>query len=563
MNKLDFLNNFSDAICVFSKDNEITYLNNCFGTFFPDFKTLERFKKRFNFNLCFLLSENIKNLTPLDILLESKENSHTICTYQTYNEEYITYYVSKINHNNQKIVIFKDITASESINNQKNKYLQLQAKYNEIKESTQKYSKLQEHAQNQVLKMGIINRISLLIRETNNIETILASALEEIHNFLGAFKTYFSMKEKSNFRIKYLIPNNPESIDILTEYEPEVNNEIKNKNITLSTCRKEYLNAKNLLPNGINRIIIPVYNKNKLLGIIVSFTKQKIQIEENKEVLQSISVHLASSIIQAGLISQLNKKNKKLEKTLKELKDTQLQLINSEKMASIGQLVSGVAHEINTPLASINSNNSLINKILNSEEEITKENLELLKELNSIDIEASNRISNIVKSLKRFIRLDESEFQSADINKELDLTLKLIAHETKDNIKIIKNYSLLPPVMCSVNMLNQVFMNLLVNSCHSIQEKGGNGIIEISTMFENERLIVKIKDNGTGIPLNIQNKIFNTGFTTKKTGIGTGLGLSISKKIIEIHKGTITFTSKQDEGSEFIISIPCKSQIIR
>ena len=232
-----------------------------------------------------------------------------------------------------------------------------------------------------------------------------------------------------------------------------------------------------------------------------------------------------------------------------------MHLINTEKMASIGQLVSGVAHEINTPLASISSNNTLINKILMKSETISKNETDILKELNSIDIEAAKRISDLVKSLKRFVRLDEAEFQEADINSELDLTLKLIAHETK-NIEIERDYAKLPPVLCSVNMLNQVFMNLLVNACQSIKEKSSGGKIKITTKATDKNLTVKIKDNGFGISRENQSKIFSVGFTTKQAGIGTGLGLSISKKIIELHKGTISFESKENEGTKFTVTIP-------
>ena len=345
-------------------------------------------------------------------------------------------------------------------------------------------------------------------------------------------------------------------VDSLMQAKEHEGFEFRNKDIVVSSCIKEYQNSDEILPRGVTRIIIPVYNKNKLLGIIVTFTKHKFYLEDNREILQSISVQLASSIIQAGLIQQLNKKNKKLEKTLTELKDTQLQLINSEKMASVGQLVSGVAHEINTPLASINSNSSMISRLLKDKNSLSKEQIDILSDLNSIDIEAVQRISNIVKSLKRFVRLDEAEFQEADINKEIDLTLKLMAHELKNNIKVEKNYADIPAVMCSVNMLNQVFMNLLVNACHSIFETNREGIISISTYVENDNLVVKIKDNGSGMSQETQSKIFNVGFTTKKKGIGTGLGLSISKKIVELHKGTISFVSQQGVGTEFIVSIP-------
>ena len=555
MIKFDFLNDYQDSVCVFSNENELLFKNKMFESVFSAYKSFERFKKRFNFSLCFLSSDYLKDITPLDILLESKENFHTICSFQDNKEEFQYYYIYSFKYENYKVVVFKDVTTQNSLDKMTKKYADLSFKLEEINASNSKFLKQQEHSQSQILKMGIINRISLVIRETSDMETILASALEEINNLLGSYKTYFSMREKSSFRIMYSIPHKL-NLEKLTDYEEDVISTIKNKEISISHCIKEYLNADEVLPRGITRIIIPVYNKNRLLGIIVTFTKQKVAIDEHKEILQSISVQLASSIIQSGLITQLNKKNKKLEKMINEMKEMQLQLINSEKMASLGQLVSGVAHEINTPLASISSNTSLINRILSKGESISKEQIEMLSELNSIDVEASNRISNIVKSLKRFVRLDEAEFQQADINKELDLTLKLIEHETKNVVIVEKQYSEIPPVYCSVNMLNQVFMNLLVNATHSIKQHKKTGTIIVSTSADDKNLIVKIKDDGCGIPVDIQSKIFNVGFTTKKIGVGTGYGLSISKKIIELHKGSISFVSNENKGTEFTIVIP-------
>ena len=176
----------------------------------------------------------------------------------------------------------------------------------------------------------------------------------------------------------------------------------------------------------------------------------------------------------------------------------------------------------------------------------------MLTELNNIDREAVNRISNIVTSLKKFVRLDEAELQEADINKELDLTLELIRHETKNRIKIIKNYGNIPAIKCFPNMLNQVFTNILINACQAIN---GEGTITITTEFQDKNLIVKIKDTGCGIPQNQLNKIFSAGFTTKSSGVGTGLGLAICTKIIEKHKGKITVNSEVGRGSEFIITI--------
>ncbi len=554
MKNFDIFNNCADAVCVFSHDNVPVFENNVFKTIFSDLKTIERFKKRFNFNWCILSSDDI-NQTPIDVLLNSKENFHTIASFQNSDGTSVYFYIYSFIQDGFKIVFFKDVSSDNILDSLNKRYTELKEKYDEIKNVTDKFSKMQEHAQSQVLKMGIINRISLVIRETNDIETILSYSLKEIHSLLGSFKTYFSVKEKNKFNIRFVHDRIKPDFSYC-EYEKDVIEAIKKKDIISSPCLKECVNSEKFFNRGVTRIIIPVHNKNKLLGIIVTFTKQKVSVEDNREILQSVAVQLSSSIIQSGLILQLNKKNKKLEKTLNELKTTQLQLINSEKMASLGQLISGVAHEINTPLASISSNNNLIKKILSFPDKISREQIAMISELNSIDIEAAKRISDIVKSLKKFVRLDEAEFQQADINKELDLTLKLIEHETKNKITVIKKYSQLPPVYCAVNMLNQVFMNILINACQNIKEYKTEGKIIITTAVSDGCLLVKIKDDGTGIPVEIQSKIFNTGFTTKKTRAGMGLGLAISKKIIEMHKGSIMFNSTEGKGTEFIVSVP-------
>jgi signal transduction histidine kinase len=242
-----------------------------------------------------------------------------------------------------------------------------------------------------------------------------------------------------------------------------------------------------------------------------------------------------------------------LKSALDELKETQLQLINSEKMASLGQLVAGVAHEINTPVASIKSNNSIISKLISKIEQPDVK--EMFEQINELDREAIQRISNIVVSLKKFVRLDESELQEANINKEIDLTLDLIRHETKNKIEIVKNYGDIPPVKCYPNMLNQVFTNILVNACQAIEDKG---VITITTEYNEPDLVIKFKDNGKGIPKENLNKIFAAGYTTKGVGVGTGLGLAISQKIIDKHNGKIKVLSEVGLGTEFIITIKCQ-----
>lgn len=170
-----------------------------------------------------------------------------------------------------------------------------------------------------------------------------------------------------------------------------------------------------------------------MIGVIVLLSYQKRELNEEIEILDAVSSQLGNAIIRAELYQKNAKNVKDLKATLNELKETQLQLINSEKMASLGQLVAGVAHEINTPVASIKSNNSIISKLIS---QIEQDDLrEMFTQINSIDKEAIQRISNIVVSLKKFVRLDEAELQEANINKEIDLTLDLISHETKIKLK--------------------------------------------------------------------------------------------------------------------------------
>ena len=190
-------------------------------------------------------------------------------------------------------------------------------------------------------------------------------------------------------------------------------------------------------------------------------------------------------------------------------------------------------------------NTKLIKKI--SDEKL----LSLFNDINSTDKEAIQRINKLVTSLKKFVRLDEAELQDADINKELDLTLDLIRHETKHGITVVRNYGDIPQIKCYPNMLNQVFMNILVNACQAIEEEG---TITITTSFNNNKLAISIKDTGRGIE--DTKKIFEAGYTTKSAGIGTGLGLAISSKIIAKHNGEIHVNSEVGKGSEFIITIP-------
>jgi len=554
MENFRILNNIEDAIFLLDSNNQLIFQNVASRKFFGRMQNFEKIKKYFNFDVCVLNPEDISKITPIDVMMESPENFYAYTTFQNSKDEYLHFSISTINRKDLKFVIFKEHTSAEQYQKTANDYEELNTKYNKLYNESKEYLKLKESAQEQALKMALLNKIFLAIRESKGLDELINLTISEINNLLGSFKTYYAKKKQSRFQIVDVVPNSS-SLQPNVEFEDSILRRIQKKEIVISPCIRECRKSNETFSKNTKRIIIPVFDKNKMLGVIVTFTAQKSDFESNFEILEAIATQLAVSSMQALLFEEISKKNQKLETTLNELKETQLHLINSEKMASLGQLVAGIAHEINTPLASVNSNNTLLSKVISKHNKIDGDLLDTVKNINDIDAEAIKRISNIVKSLKKFVRLDEAELQEADINAELDLTLQLISHETKNRIQIVKNYSKLPRINCYVNMLNQVFMNILINACHSISPDK-QGIIEISTRIKDNHLYVSIKDNGSGMSKEVQKQIFVPGYTTKNIGVGTGLGLAISEKIVQRHKGTITFATKEGEGTEFLIKIP-------
>jgi signal transduction histidine kinase len=314
-------------------------------------------------------------------------------------------------------------------------------------------------------------------------------------------------------------------------------------------------------------------------------------------------------IRQKELEKLVEERTKNLETALKNLRDTEAQLVHSEKMASLGQLVAGLSHEINNPvnyiysnmksledyikhfkkllneyenLASINQEEkskilNLKSKILNLKSEIDYDYLikdvdPLLKSFS----EGIQKIKEIIINLKHFSRLDESELKNIDINESIESTLRLSLAQFENNLIVHKEYGNIPEIFCYARQINQVFMNLLVNSAQSIEERNklekrqkGNIWIKTEMVMRDEKLEnsipnseivrISIKDDGMGIPQNIRDKIFDPFFTTKPVGKGTGLGLSVSYGIIEKHKGRIYFNTEVNKGTEFIIELPVKN----
>ncbi|WP_306660027.1 sensor histidine kinase [Trichormus variabilis] len=293
---------------------------------------------------------------------------------------------------------------------------------------------------------------------------------------------------------------------------------------------------------------------------------------------------------------ELRYKNDQLTQTLQKLQQTQLQLIQTEKMSSLGEMVAGIAHEINNPITFVKNNVSyvkeysqdLLNLIRSYQDYYTQPPDIIQVQINEIDLEfiqgdfikilnsieyGTDRVEKIVKSLRNFSRLDEAEIKSVDIHEGIDSTLMILSHrltaiDKHPEILLIKEYASLPLVECYPGLLNQVFMNILVNAIDALHEynwqrtddeiKNSPSRIQICTHQMNESWIqIRIIDNGIGIPENIRDKLFNPFFTTKPLGKGTGIGLSISYQIIvEKHTGKLYCNSTEEQGTEFVIEIP-------
>ncbi|WP_333873847.1 bacteriohemerythrin [Methylobacter sp.] len=272
---------------------------------------------------------------------------------------------------------------------------------------------------------------------------------------------------------------------------------------------------------------------------------------------------------------------------INQLKETQAHLVQSEKMASIGQLAAGVAHEINNPIGYINSNlTSLKNYIDNllalvaiyEQHEATGSNTEQFADIEAfkqkIDLEflktdvldlleesheGATRVKKIIQDLKDFSHLGGDDCQWTDLHVGLERTLNIVNNEIKYKVTIIKEFGYLPEVKCLPHQLNQVFMNLLINAAHAIENKG---IITLRTGTEGDYAWVEISDTGKGIAPEHLSKIFDPFFTTKPVGKGTGLGLSVSYNIIKKHQGEIQVSSQLNKGTTFKIILPIAGAII-
>lgn len=284
--------------------------------------------------------------------------------------------------------------------------------------------------------------------------------------------------------------------------------------------------------------------------------------------LMSKRVYTAQKELKANIL--------KLESANKEITETQTRLVHAAKMAGLGQLVAGIAHELNNPISFIYSNmshlkdysNKIIQLVKKAEKktDLSKEKEEaefdyivkdLPKLIKSCE-DGARRTRDIVLGLRSFSRLEEAKIKEVDIHEGIESTLSLLEGEFKSRVEVIKNYGDLPKVLCYPSQLNQVFMNILTNATQAIE--GDKGSVTISTkVIQKNRVQISIKDTGKGMTAEVSEKIFEPFFTTKDMSKGTGLGMSITYGIIQKHGGEIAVSSQLGKGTEFIITLPIRS----
>jgi len=413
----------------------------------------------------------------------------------------------------------------------------------------------------------------------------------------GAQRGFLIIKSKDRLLIEAEAGTGNDNIKVLhskpVEDEENISGEIinyvvrTNENLVLHDASNEgqFTNTPYIYANHPKSILCtPIIQKSKLTGILYlennliagAFTTERIEMLEM--IKSQIGISLENAKLYLNLEEQtdkIGKMNEELEdrviertselnQSLNMLKKTQAKLIQSEKMAALGELVSGIAHEINTPLGIINSNTDLIVRYIKKANTFDNIDDSILKIINTVGKKltttstACDSILTIVDSLRVFARLDEAEYQSVTISSLIENTIAIMQNKLKQGIMIEKNYDFDEPVLCFPGQMNQVFINLFNNTYDAME---GKGTLTITINSEDTNILIIFEDTGTGILKADLPKIFNPGYTSKGVGVGTGLGLSICYRIIvEKHGGRIWADNRPSGGAVFRIELPKKGK---
>ncbi|XZO03300.1 MAG: response regulator [Microcoleus sp.] len=462
----------------------------------------------------------------------------------------------------------------------------------------------EEKLKQQFQKEQLVNQLTQSIRSSLNLNTIFATAVREIALSLGgdrvAIIKYFpERKVWINISEYYDSTQLNTSLGLETSEENnEISDRLKQSEIVkindVNTCSDEIKQCLTQLSLGA-WLFVPLKVDSQVWGSICVVKENRSYYWQAFEVelLCAVADSVAIAIKQAQIYEEVQSYAQQLEETLTELKNTQSQLVQKAKMASLGKLVAGVAHEINNPVNFIYGNitvamdyaRDLLDIVAVYRKNYPQPAADILQILDRIDPdfiaddypkllnsmkEGASRISKIVLSLRNFSRLDEKEYKLVDIHEGIDNTLLILQHlingsNNGKEIEIIKDYSPLPKFTCYASQLNQVFMNLIANAIDAVETQSSRRRITISTKMDSlesnspisQGIVISITDNGHGMNEEVRSKIFDPFFTTKPVGSGIGLGLSICHNIVvEKHRGQISCISAPGEGTEFIVQIP-------